>query len=574
METIASQLDSIFRRAIKAAFDLDSDPIISVSQTEKFGDYQSNAAMGLAKQVAEKTGQKTNPRSVAEQIKAKLVLGEMASEVSIAGPGFINVKLNPAWLAKTLMQVENDPRDGAAKSALPQKVVVDYSAPNVAKELHVGHIRSTIIGDALARVLEFEGDEVVRQNHIGDWGTQFGMLLTHLRESAVAQSSETHISDLEDFYRAAKKRFDEDEKFQDVSRKTVVQLQSGDPETLALWQRIIEETRRHFQPLYEQLNVTLRREHERGESFYNPYLAEVVKELRDKGIAVESEGAIVVWVEGFEAPLIIQKSGGGFGYATTDLAAMRFRVRELGAKRLVYVTDSRQIQHFRQVIWTARQAGWIDGIEVDHVTFGTILGEDNKPFKSRSGDTIKLKELLDEAEERAFSIVTEKSPGMDLEQRKAIAHAVGVGAIKYYDLARDRNNDYVFSWEKMLSFDGNTAPYLQNAYVRICSIFRKADEKRGEAREIVLESPYEVTLAKHVLRLGEVLQLVSRELKPHHLTTYLYELAGKFHSFYEHCDVIKSDEPVRSSRLGLCDVTAKTLARGLDLLGIEHPEQM
>ena len=570
MPTIAAQLDIAFRNAIRTAFGMEADPIVTVSQNEKFGDYQSNAAMGLAKQFAEKTGQKTNPRAIAEQIKAKLDLGEMASEVSIAGPGFVNVKLNPAWLAGELERVERDPKPPPA--AATQKVVVDYSGPNVAKEMHIGHLRSTNIGDALARVLSFEGNNVIRQNHLGDWGTQFGMLLAFLKRAHTEGA--TQIADLDAFYKEARKKFDEDPAFADEARRTVVRLQSGAPEEKQLWTRLTTESRAHFQPLYDRLNISLGPEHERGESFYNQYLADVVRELREKGVAVESEGAIVVWVEGFEAPLIIQKSDGGFGYGTTDLAALRYRTRELRTQRLVYVTDSRQIQHFKQVFTAAKKAGWAEGVELEHVTFGTILGEDGKPFAARKGESVRMRDVLNEAEERALAIVTEKSPELPEEQRRAIAHAIGVGAIKYYDLARDRTNDYVFSWEKMLSFDGNTAPYLQNAYVRICSIFRKAGEARQATREIRLEAPQEVALAKHVLRLPEILEVVSRELRPHHLCTYLYELAGKFHSFYEHCDVIKSPEPTRSSRLALCEVTARTLARGLELLGIEHPEQM
>jgi arginyl-tRNA synthetase len=567
MASVAQQLDRAFRAAISAAFGIDADPIITVSQNEKFGDYQSNAAMGLAK------AQKANPRQVAEQIKAKLELGELASEVSIAGPGFINVRLNPAWLAGQVQALVGDDRAGIAPSAAAQKVIVDYSGPNVAKEMHIGHLRSTNIGDALARILEFQGHEVLRQNHLGDWGTQFGMLLAQLRRTQNLSES-FHVSDLDAFYKEARKQFDEDADFADEARKTVVRLQSGQAEEKQLWRRIIDESRAHFQPLYDRLNITLRPEHERGESFYNPYLADVVRELREKNIAVESEGAIVVFVEGFEAPLIIQKSDGGFGYGTTDLAALRYRVRELKAQRLVYVTDSRQIQHFAQVFATARRAGWTQNVQLEHVTFGTILGKDGKPFAARKGDSQRLREVIEEAEQRAFVIVSEKNADLPEAQRREIAHAVGVGAVKYYDLLRDRTNDYVFDWEKMLSFDGNTAPYLQNAYVRICSIFRKAGEARPTPRSIKFESPHEITLGKHLLRLGETLDVVSRELKPHHLCTFLYELAGKFHSFYEHCDVIKSEEPTRASRLGLCDVTARALGLGLDLLGIEHPEQM
>ena len=570
--TILQQLDLIFRKAIHDAFGFDADPILSVAQNDKFGDYQSNAAMGLAKQVAEKTGQKTNPRAVAEQIKAKLELGEIASEVTIAGPGFLNVRLSPAWLAQQIEERRNDERLGIPPREAPQTVVVDYSGPNIAKQMHVGHLRSTIIGDAISRVLEFEQDKVIRQNHIGDWGTQFGMLIAFLNWTGLG--TDAHIEDLEDFYRRAKKKFDDEPPFQDDARATVVRLQGGGTDELAAWKRIVDETRRDYQPVYERLGVKLRPEHERGESFYNQRLADVVRELKDKKIAIESEGATVVFVPGYENPLIIRKSDGGYLYGTTDLAAIRFRITELGANRIIYTHDSRQAQHFAQVFWTAKQAGWADNVSLEYAPFGTMLGEDGKPFKTRSGDTVKLKDLLAEAEERAFKLVTEKDAELPEAQRRDIARGVGIGAVKYADLSKDRTSDYMFSWDKMLSFDGNTAPYLQNAYVRIRSIFRKAESAPASGAHVQLEQPHELSLVKHILRFGEVLELVARELKPHHLTNYLYELATRFHAFYEHCPVLKSEEPVRSSRLILCDVTARTLARALDLLGIEHPEQM
>jgi arginyl-tRNA synthetase len=573
MPTILSQLDAAFRQAIQAAFGLEADPILAISQNEKFGDYQSNAAMGLAKQVTEKTGQKTNPRQVAEQIRAHLKVGELASEISIAGPGFINVRLNPPWLATQLRAAAGDQRLQIPLAVSRQRVVVDYSGPNIAKEMHVGHLRSTIIGDAISRVLEFEGDDVVRQNHIGDWGTQFGMLISYAKAAA-----ETALSDLEQFYRQAKVKFDSDETFQRESREAVVKLQSGDPQVLATWKAIVDDTRRHYQPVYERLGVGLRVEHERGESFYNQYLADVVRELTDKKIAVVSEGATVVFVPGYENPLIIQKSDGGYLYGTTDLAAIRYRVRELRASRIIYTHDSRQAQHFAQVFWTAKQAGWAEGVSLEYAPFGTMLGQDGKPFKTRSGEIVKLKELLDEAHERAFKLVTEKDPELPEALRQRIAEAVGIGAIKYADLSKDRTSDYVFNWDAMLSFDGNTAPYLQNAYVRVHGIFRRAKamglDIKLDPASLRLESPFETAIAKHILRFGEMLELVSRELKPHFLCTYLYELATRYHAFFENCPVLQSEEATRSSRLVLCDITAKTLALGLDLLGIEHPEQM
>lgn len=570
MRTITHELETPFRQAILDAVGVDADPLIVPSQNEKFGDYQSNAAMGLAKQT------KSNPRAVAEQIKTKLNLGEVATEISIAGPGFINVRLNPTWLAKQLDQMRKDPKLGAEQTEHPQIVVVDYSGPNVAKQMHVGHLRSTIIGDAISRVLEFRGDTVIRRNHVGDWGTQFGMLIAFLKSTGA--SAEEHIEDLEDFYRQAKTRFDADGAFQDEARRTVVRLQSGAPEERAAWLKIVDETRRDYEPIYERLNVKLRREHEFGESFYNPLLPRVVQDLRKAGIAEESEGAVAVFIDGKgegKTPLVIEKTGGGYLYSTTDLAGVRQRIEDLHATRLIYTHDSRQANHFRQVFETARRAGWAGAsIQLDYAPFGTMLGPDGKPFKTRSGETVKLKELLDEAEERARKIIAEKNPELSTQKQDEVARAVGIGAVKYADLSKDRISDYVFDWDKMLSFDGNTAPYLQNAYVRIKSIFRKSGNSASADESVRLEASHEISLAKHLLRFGEIIDLVARELKPHHLAGYLYELATKFHAFYEHCPVLQSQEPTRSSRLALCDVTARTLACGLDLLGIEHPEQM
>lgn len=580
MHTITALLDAAFRSAITAAFGFEADPVIVPSATDKFGDYQSNAAMGLAKEVANRTGQKTNPRAVAEQIKAKLDLGTIASEVSIAGPGFINVRLAPAWLSEQLQLTASSGRVGIDPAKFPQTVVVDYSGPNVAKEMHVGHLRSTIIGDAISRVIEFQAHKVIRQNHIGDWGTQFGMLIAYLKEQSTGgggHAASAHIADLEEFYRQAKRRFDEDADFADEARRTVVRLQSGQPEELKLWRTIVEETRRSYQPVYERLNVKLRPEHERGESFYNPRLAPVVADLKAKGMAVLSEGATVVATEGFENPLIIEKTGGGYLYATTDLAAIRFRVEELCANRIIYTHDSRQAQHFAQVFQTAKKAGWADNVSLEYAPFGTMLGEDGKPFKTRTGGTVKLKDLLDEAEERARKVVDEKNPELPEQQRRDVARAVGIGAVKYSDLSKDRTSDYVFSWDKMLALDGNTAPYLQYAYARIRSIFRRAAE-RGVAQRpdatITLDSPFEQALAKHLLRFQETVEAVARELKPHILCGYLYDLATRFSGFFENCPVLQSEDPVRSGRLALCDLTARTMAAGLDLLGIEHPEQM
>jgi arginyl-tRNA synthetase len=567
MSTITRQLTDCFKTAIHAAFGVDADPLIGVSQNPQFGDYQSNAAMSLAKTLGQK------PREVAEKIKATLNLGNMAQEVTIAGPGFINVKLSYPWLAEELQKLLEDQRLGIEKIAQPRTVVVDYSGPNIAKEMHVGHLRSTIIGDAISRVLEFQGHTIIRQNHIGDWGTQFGMLIRHISQSSFVAHQQ--INDLEAFYRTAKRYFDGDPKFQEESRQMVVRLQAGDSWALRWWQEIVEETRRHYLPLYELLRVKLTVADERGESAYNSELPGVVAELKKLSLAVESDGATVVFIDGPEKPpLIAKKTDGGYLYATTDLAAVRYRVSQLHAQRIIYVHDSRQAHHFAQVFAVAKKAGWADGVSLEYAPFGTMLGEDGKPFKTRSGGTVKLKELLDEAEERALSVVKTKNPDLPAEEQKKIAEAVGIGAVKYSDLAKDRVADYVFSFDKMLALDGNTAPYLQYAHARIRSIFRKAQApaRRDQSVSIDLNSPFEIALAKHILRLGEVIDLVARDLKPHLLCTYLYDLATKFSGFYENCQVLGSQE--EASRLALCQLAARTLEIGLELLGIEHPDRM
>ena len=587
MPTVLTRLDAAFRAALRAALDVDADPALSVSQTDKFGDYQSNAAMGLAKAA------KANPRALAEQIRAKLDLGEMASETSIAGPGFINVRLSPPWLAEQVGRAAGDARLGVDVTSTPQTIVVDYSAPNVAKQMHVGNVRSTIIGDAAARVLEFRGDRVIRQNHIGDWGTQFGMLVAFLQQAG--GGADARIADLDAFYKQARQRFDADPVFADEARATVVRLQAGGPAELAMWGKIVDESRRTFESSYARLGVKLTPADERGESFYNPMLPAVVADLKAAGMAKGSEGAVVVFTEGSEAPLIVEKTGGGYGYATTDLAAIRYRVATLAADRVVYFVGAPQSQHFKQVFAAARQAGWAGHATLEHAAFGSILGEDGKMFKARSGDSVKLADLLAEAEERGLALAKAKDdervarahekgemdvtpmPGSDLAR---IGRAVGIGAIKYADLSKDRIGDYTFSWDKMLAMDGNTAPYLQYAYARIQSIFRRAAERgvdvsrRPFVAPLTPASPFELALAKHVLRFGDVVELVARELKPHHLCTYLFELATRFSGFFENCPVLSSEEPTRSGRLTLCEATGRTLACGLDLLGIEHPDQM
>lgn len=642
MPAIPAQLDRIFRAAIQDAFNLGCDPQISVSQNEKFGDYQSNAAMGLVKPVAEKTGQKLNPRTIAEEIRSRLKLGDMATEATIAGPGFINIRLSPAWLAKQLDAIVADGRLGIAPVDDPQTIVVDYSGPNIAKEMHVGHLRTTVIGDAISRVLEFQKHRVIRQNHIGDWGTQFGrvvlaiwyhVLAEHLhqsedldrlarrmkeasdakdeaaKDSVVRSLAELHryflsqdphgtsifeprlnllhpqLSVVEPLYqfvssvtesRAAESEMIGEHSLASLPRLFTTFIQNPkDPRNLQekeAWQKAREATLETCGEIYAQLGVKLKPQDVRGESDYQDDLPGIVAELKSAGIAVESEGAIVVPVPGYESPLIIQKSDGGYLYGTTDLAAIRYRITKRGAQRIVYTHDSRQQQHFNQIFWTAREIGWARDVILNYAPFGTILGEDGKPFRTRSGGTVRLKDLLDEAEQRALRVVTEKQPDLPEDRRRAIAHAVGIGGVKYGDLSKDRVSDYVFSFDKMLALDGNTAPYLQYAHARIRSIFRKAGN--AELGQILLESPFELALAKHILRLGEMIDLAARELKPHHLCAYLYELATRFSGFFENCPVIQSPRPTRGSRLALCDLTARTLELGLDLLGIEHPDQM
>ncbi len=555
----------------------DCPPLVAPSGKPQFGDYQANGAMGAAKRL------RTNPRALAEAIVTALDLGDAAARVEIAGPGFVNIHLDPGWLGARLTEVIDDPRLGIAPAAPAQTVVVDYSSPNLAKEMHVGHLRSTILGDALARLLEHLGHRVIRQNHVGDWGTQFGMLIAHLEDRERETAAETALADLETFYREAKARFDDEPGFADRARENVVRLQSGEARCLALWREFIEISIRHSEAIYDRLGVTLARGDIRAESAYNDALPEIVAELRTQGLAVEDQGAQVVFLDGFAdregnpQPVIVQKSGGGYLYATTDLAALRFRCAELGADRILYFIDARQSLHMQQVFAVGRRAGFCGAsTRLEHHAFGTMMGEDGKPFKTRAGGTVKLAELLDEAVARAARLVAEKSPDLSPDERDAVARKVGIGAVKYADLSKTRTTDYVFSWDAMLSFEGNTAPYLQYAYTRIRGILRKADSDPAALRApISVDAPQEKALALHLLRFGEVLDQVARDAYPHQLSTYLYELASLYMAFYEGCPVLKADDAaLRASRLRLCDGVARTLATGLGLLGIEVMERM
>lgn len=579
MSTPLQKLESAFRTAILDATGVAGEPFVAAAGSPQHADYQCNAAMGLSKQLSA-TGVKSNPRQIAEQLKLAVtpLLEGVASEISVAGPGFINVRLAPAFVAQGVEQVLSGGRLGVERAATPLRVVVDYCGVNAAKEMHVGHLRSTIIGDAICNVLEFLGHPVIRQNHVGDWGTQFGMLVAHLKSIPGGESAA--IKDLEGFYREAKRKFDADPAFADLSRKMVVTLQSGDAESKELWTKILDATRDHYEGVCRRLGVKLTRADERGESSYNADLATVVAELRAKGLAKDSDGAVAVFIDGEgKSPLIVEKSGGGYLYGTTDLAAVRYRAAPLpgglNADRALYFVDQRQSQHFGQVFRTAAAAGWTGHAEFEHAGFGTMMGADGKPFKTRTGDVVKLADLLDEAGDRAMAVVREKNADFSEAVQKDIARMVGLGAIKYADLSKDRVSDYAFEWERMLSMQGNTAPYLQYAYARIRSIFRKSGvDTTAMTGRIVLVEPSELALGKHLLRFGEVLDVVARELKPHHLCTYLYDLAGKFSGFYEACPVLQAEETVRASRLRLADATARTLREGLGLLGIECPEQM
>jgi arginyl-tRNA synthetase len=578
MTDIQNRISTAFSNAIVATIGSEGvgiDPQVRWAANPSFGDFQANFAMSLGKRLGKA------PRVIAQEVVARLALGAIASKVEIAGPGFVNVTLAEEEIERLLVEPS---LLRSAAGVNRERVVVDYSAPNVAKEMHVGHIRSTAIGDALARILTFLGHEVLRRNHLGDWGTQFGMLVEHVSSLGWSPGKKHEIRDLNSLYREAKAQFDADPDFAAQSRSRVVALQSGESETVALWRELVVESKHHFAEVYDALGVLLTDSDYFGESYYNAMLAPVTEELLRSGVAVESEGAICVFPPGFKGqdgnpvPLIVRKKDGGYGYDTTDLAAFRHRVRDLNAKRIIYVTDSRQKQHFAMIFAAAKMAGWLsDGIRAEHVPFGTILGEDGKPFKTRSGDTVRLQDLLEEAVERAYAVVNEKASGLSEEERRRIAHTVGIGAIKYADLSNDRIKDYLFSWDRMLSFDGNTAPYLLNAYVRIRSIFRKADEAGIAPSQgaLALGTPEERALAIHLLKFGDTIEQVSNRLEPHWLCTYLYELASSFHGFYEKHSVINApDATIAGRRLAMCALVSNTLKCGLNLLGIETIERM
>jgi arginyl-tRNA synthetase len=552
-----------------------ADPTVRPSER---ADAQINGALALAKRIG------SNPRDIAQAVVDSGVLDGVASELEIAGPGFVNVTLSPEFLAAQLGEVASDDRLGVASAAVPLTVVVDYSAPNVAKEMHVGHLRTTLIGDALVRMFDFLGHDVIRENHIGDWGTPFGMLIEHLVDLGEERAAE-HLSlgDLDGFYKEARAAFEASEEFQDRARQRVVLLQGGDAETQRLWALLVELSTKHFNTVYEMLGVHLTDDDLAGESTYQPLMPEVIERLRTAGLLTESDGADVVFPPGFTnrdgdpLPLIVQKGAGGFNYATSDLACVIDRVERLGADLILYVVGAPQQQHFQMVFAVAEMAGWLaPPRRAVHVAFGNVLGTDRKMLKSRTGESMKFVELLDEALERAAVAVDEKNPNLTEDERSDVVHTIGIGAVKYAELSTDRVKDYVFDWDRMLSFDGNTGPYLQYAHARICSIFRRAGVDRSSVRStsIMIETPQERALALRLLAYPSAIDSTLETYSPHKLCTYVYELATDFTAFYEHCPVLKADEPLRSSRLAIADLTARTLQHALGLLGIDAPEQM
>ncbi|EJS8836754.1 arginine--tRNA ligase [Salmonella enterica] len=569
--------EKVSQAMIAAGAPADCEPQVRQSAKVQFGDYQANGMMAVAKKLG------MAPRQLAEQVLTHLDLSGIASKVEIAGPGFINIFLEPAFLAEQVQQALASDRLGVSQPTR-QTIVVDYSAPNVAKEMHVGHLRSTIIGDAAVRTLEFLGHHVIRANHVGDWGTQFGMLIAWLEKQQQENAGDMALADLEGFYRDAKKHYDEDEAFAERARNYVVKLQSGDTYFREMWRKLVDITMTQNQSTYDRLNVTLTRDDVMGESLYNPMLPGIVADLKAKGLAVESEGATVVFLDEFKNKegdpmgVIIQKKDGGYLYTTTDIACAKYRYETLHADRVLYYIDSRQHQHLMQAWTIVRKAGYVpDSVPLEHHMFGMMLGKDGKPFKTRAGGTVKLADLLDEALERARRLVAEKNPDMPADELEKLANAVGIGAVKYADLSKNRTTDYIFDWDNMLAFEGNTAPYMQYAYTRVLSVFRKADieEQALASAPVIISEDREAQLAARLLQFEETLTVVAREGTPHVMCAYLYDVAGLFSGFYEHCPILSAEnDAVRNSRLKLAQLTAKTLKLGLDTLGIETVERM
>lgn len=542
------------------------------------GDFATNLAMMLAKPA------KQNPRALAEAIIQAIPANSVIAKAEIAGPGFINFTLDQAQLIAQLEQAWADERCGVIAAEQPQTVVIDYSSPNLAKEMHVGHLRSTIIGDAVARTLSLQGHRVIRQNHVGDWGTQFGMLLAHMEDQIQdGDSPEFALSDLETFYKAAKKRFDDEEGFADRARSLVVKLQGGDAHCQKLWQQFINTSLAHCQEVYDRLGVQLVRDDVMAESAYNSDLHQVVTDLREKGLLVEDQGAQCVFLDEFKGkedeplPIIVQKKDGGFLYATTDLAAVRYRTGALQADRVIYVVDARQSLHFQQIFTLSRKAGYADdSVSLEHLGFGMVLGKDGRPYKSRDGGVTKLADLLDESERRAAELIASKNTDLSAEDQARVAEIVGISSVKYADLSKNRTSDYVFDWDTMLSFEGNTAPYLLYANTRVNSLFQKAGLAPSDIQaEFVLATEQDEALAGKLAQFPEIIASVGNKGMPHFLCGYLFELAGAFSSFYEACPILNSDdEALKMSRLKLAALTARILETGLGLLGIPTLERM
>ncbi|MBQ0214662.1 arginine--tRNA ligase [Proteus vulgaris] len=554
----------------------DSEPLVRQSAKVQFGDYQANGVMGAAKKMG------IPPRQLAEKILEQLDITGIADKVEIAGPGFINIFLSPQWVAKQAEDALVDEHLNVT-SVTPQTIVIDYSSPNVAKQMHVGHLRSTIIGDASARTLSFLGHNVIRANHLGDWGTQFGMLIAYLEKKQNENAADMALSDLEEFYREAKKCYDEDEVFAERARNYVVKLQGGDEYCRTMWRKLVDITMQQNQVTYQRLNVTLTEDDIMGESLYNPMLPGIVADLKAKGLAVESDGATVVFLdeyknkEGEPMGVIVQKKDGGYLYTTTDIACAKYRHDNLHADRVLYYIDSRQHQHLMQAWTIVRKAGYIpDSMLLEHHMFGMMLGKDGRPFKTRSGGTIRLTDLLDEAQERARTLIAEKNPDMDKDELNNVARVVGIGAVKYADLSKNRTTDYIFDWDLMLSFEGNTAPYMQYAYTRVASIFKRAEiDESTLTQPITLAQSHEKQLALRLVQFDETIMQVAREGTPHVMCAYLYDLAQTFSGFYENCPILSAeDENTRQSRLKLARLTARTLKQGLDTLGIETVDRM
>ncbi|WJV65242.1 arginine--tRNA ligase [Pectobacteriaceae bacterium CE70] len=574
---IQALLSEKVRQALVAAgAPADSEAQVRPSAKAQFGDYQANGVMAVAKKLG------MPPRQLAEKVVQLLPLDGIATQTEIAGPGFINIFLDRQWLASQLETALTAPKLGVTPVE-PQTIVIDYSAPNVAKEMHVGHLRSTIIGDAAVRTQEFLGHHVIRANHVGDWGTQFGMLIAYLEKVQNENAGEMELSDLEVFYREAKKHYDGDAAFAERARGYVVKLQGGDEYCRTMWRRLVDITMSQNQRNYDRLNVTLTQNDVMGESLYNDMLPDIVADLKAKGLAVESEGATVVFLDEYKNKdgdpmgVIIQKKDGGYLYTTTDIACAKYRYETLGADRVLYYIDSRQHQHLMQAWTIVRKAGYVpESVSLEHHMFGMMLGKDGKPFKTRAGGTIKLSDLLDEAYERALKLIADKNPDMDSNELAALAQVVSVGAVKYADLSKSRTTDYVFDWDNMLAFEGNTAPYMQYAYTRVVSIFKRAGVEAADLTQpMVLNDDREQALATRLLQFEETITTVARDGTPHVMCSYLYDLACLFSSFYEHCPILNAQSDAeRQSRLKLALLTAKTLKQGLDTLGIQTVEKM